>query len=238
MLLSAGCTLPGPTLVPTYTEQILTTTPSVLIIDAHYAPGYEPSEAAKTHLVETLRNVTAKTKIEWQAKSTPRLAEPSRPWNITRDLAPIANELSMPRSDAAILVVLYPAGKDQNPDAAGISLAPGGPSVVYLDALRENPSPTQLLPLPRGSIEPLERATLLHEVGHAIGLVNAGLPMQRPHEDAQHDAHSSSADSVMYWALDSTRALRDILLRDESLPATFDANDLADLTAGKERTPE
>lgn len=230
-LLFTGCATPQD--APTYPESVLGSSTDTIVIHALHAQGYAPSDAAKAHLVATLRNVTGKP-VEWTATQTPRLADPGRAWNITRDLAPLARELAgsvAPRSVSVI--VLYPAGRDENPDAAGISLAPGGPSVVYLDTLREAPSPSALLPLPRASIEPLERATLLHEVGHSIGLVNAGLPMQRPHEDADHVGHSSNARSVMYWALDSMDAIREILLRDESLPSTFDSNDLADLNAAR-----
>lgn len=232
VVLLAGCAAPERD--PTYPERVLGSSTDTILVETYHAPGYAPSDAARTHLISTLRNVTGKN-VEWNATQTARLADPGRPWNITRDLAPLARELvGNAPAGSIFVVVLHPAGRDQNPDAAGISLAPGGPSVVYLDALREAPSPTSLIPLPRDSIVPLERATLLHEVGHTIGLVNAGLPMQRPHEDADHAGHSSNARSVMYWALDSTDAIREILLRDESLPSTFDSNDLADLGAARD----
>ena len=231
-MLLAGCAAPQND--PTYPESVLGASTDTILVETYHAPGYVPSEAARTHLISTLRNLTGKA-VEWNATQTARLADPGRPWNITRDLAPLAREIAgnAPRRSVSV-VVLYPAGRDQNPDAAGISLAPGGPSAVYLDTLREAPSPTSLIPLPRDTIVPIERATLLHEVGHRIGLVNAGLPMQRPHEDPDHAGHSSNARSIMYWAIDSMDAIREILLRDESLPSTFDSNDLADLNAARD----
>lgn len=48
----------------------------------------------------------------------------------------------------------------------------------------------------------IEQATVVHEIGHAIGLVNNGLPMYTPHEDAAHPKHSTNSDCVMYWAVE------------------------------------
>jgi len=46
----------------------------------------------------------------------------------------------------------------------------------------------------------VEQGTLIHEFGHAVGLVNNGVPMVAPHQDADHGAHCSNDACVMYWA--------------------------------------
>jgi predicted Zn-dependent protease len=43
----------------------------------------------------------------------------------------------------------------------------------------------------------IEQATLVHEMGHALGLVNNGLPMLTAHHDAANGAHCSVKDCVM-----------------------------------------
>jgi hypothetical protein len=48
----------------------------------------------------------------------------------------------------------------------------------------------------------VEQATLVHEVGHAVGLVNRGLPLTSEHHDADHGAHCSEEDCVMYFAIE------------------------------------
>jgi len=45
----------------------------------------------------------------------------------------------------------------------------------------------------------IEQSTLVHELGHALGLVNNGLPMfSTDHQDHGNGAHCSKADCVMY----------------------------------------
>lgn len=45
----------------------------------------------------------------------------------------------------------------------------------------------------------VEQATIVHEVAHALGLVNAGVDMQVAHQDEAHGKHCTNTDCVMYW---------------------------------------
>ena len=45
----------------------------------------------------------------------------------------------------------------------------------------------------------VEQSTLVHELGHAIGLVNDGVAMAEPHQDAANGAHCLNPKCVMYW---------------------------------------
>lgn len=49
----------------------------------------------------------------------------------------------------------------------------------------------------------VEQATVVHEVGHAIGLVNNGVRMSSPHEDGAHPHHTTNPNCVMYWTIES-----------------------------------
>lgn len=53
----------------------------------------------------------------------------------------------------------------------------------------------------------IEQATMIHEVGHAFGLVNNGLPMATNHEDTAHPHHCTNEDCIMFWANDSTNLI-------------------------------
>jgi hypothetical protein len=79
----------------------------------------------------------------------------------------------------------------------------------------------------------VEQSTLVHELSHSIGLVDNGVPMVAPHEDAAHGPHCNNPDCVMYWlnegASDATDfALRRLLTGDTLL---FDAACLVDVDA-------
>ena len=50
----------------------------------------------------------------------------------------------------------------------------------------------------------IEQATIIHEFGHTLGLVNNGVPMITSHEDSTHPHHCTNEDCVMFWANDST----------------------------------
>jgi hypothetical protein len=45
----------------------------------------------------------------------------------------------------------------------------------------------------------MEQSTLVHEMGHALGLVNDGLPMVVNHQDTAHGNHCTNSACVMFW---------------------------------------
>jgi len=57
----------------------------------------------------------------------------------------------------------------------------------------------------------VEQATVVHEIGHAIGFVNNGIPMASAHEDSDHPHHTTNDDGVMYWAVESTTGILTVL---------------------------
>jgi len=44
-----------------------------------------------------------------------------------------------------------------------------------------------------------EQSTLVHEIGHALGLVNNGVAQVEEHHDHEHGAHCTNTDCVMFW---------------------------------------
>lgn len=45
----------------------------------------------------------------------------------------------------------------------------------------------------------VEQSIVIHETGHALGLVKNGLPLTSSHQDTDHGAHCKNAACVMYW---------------------------------------
>jgi predicted Zn-dependent protease len=52
----------------------------------------------------------------------------------------------------------------------------------------------------------VEQSTMVHELGHAFGLVDNGVAMASPHEDAAHPAHCTNEKCAMYWANEGASA--------------------------------
>lgn len=75
-----------------------------------------------------------------------------------------------------------------------------------------------------------ERAVLLHEIGHVLGLVNDGLPMVRGHEDADHSGHDAES-SVMSWGYDGPDIVFRLRGAAQDAPPTFGPASLEDIAA-------
>jgi hypothetical protein len=45
----------------------------------------------------------------------------------------------------------------------------------------------------------VEQSTIIHEIGHALGFVNNGVPMKANYQDTTNGSHSKNSDCVMYW---------------------------------------
>jgi hypothetical protein len=100
-------------------------------------------------------------------------------------------------SDRRSFYALFLAGHyvekgEPNPDVLGVSIGSTGVIALFKPAVQAASSsrPAQ------GSY--IEQSTLIHELGHAVGLVDNGLPMTTPHVDHEHGAHCSDPGCVMY----------------------------------------
>lgn len=69
---------------------------------------------------------------------------------------------------------------------------------------------------------------LEHEVGHLLGLVDLGSPMQTNHKDVAHGNHCNNSGCLMYYTSETTDILGFLLTG--AIP-TLDANCIADLKA-------
>ena len=59
----------------------------------------------------------------------------------------------------------------------------------------------------------VEQTTLIHEFGHAVGLVANGVPLTSAHHDAANGAHCSNDRCIMYWTIEGVDAARDYAQR-------------------------
>jgi hypothetical protein len=98
----------------------------------------------------------------------------------------------------------------------------GGSCACYVDRVDEGANP------PLVTTDEIEGATLVHEIGHLLALVNGGVPMVTPHEDPQSRFHDVDEDCVMYFQL-SIGLLGPNL--GDPLFAQFDVHCMEDLAA-------
>ncbi len=136
----------------------------------------------------------------------------------------------------ALLHVLFLDGSMQAGEEArltlGSTLAGEGLIAVFPDeyAKATRLGPTGTMASARAE---MDRHVLLHELGHAFGLVGQRIPMVRPHVDVDHPGHSSNPASVMHHRPPMT--LEGIVYGDR--PRDFDADDRADLAAFRAGQP-
>lgn len=228
----AGCLVGRPAEPTPYYQDVIAGAPfTELVVEIDHAPGRAPSRLARDHLLEELRNVTSKTGVSIKLEQSLPDDENKR-WT-SEDLLELERETRTTQHAApvALLHVLYPAGTYSTDGVAGITISGTqlGPITVFLDTIDEIDLGFGPIQQPPQARDEIERSTLLHEAGHAMGLVDNGLPMVEPHEDAEHEGHSSNPQSVMYWQVDQADGIREFLLHDGSIPVFFDNADRADL---------
>lgn len=108
--------------------------------------------------------------------------------------------------DMASFYVLYVDGfyeEDGEVDESvvGINFGTTGVIVLFKPAIGDEGKLTAFV----------EQSTLIHEVGHAAGLVNDGLPVMSDHHDVDNGSHCTRTDCVMYYALEGKKTVVDFL---------------------------
>lgn len=191
-----------------------------LVIEIDAVEGFEPSRGAIDLLVERLRSVCSKpdgVRVppygRIQGRETWTIGDVRR--------AEKASRTARNSSSQAVMHVLYLNGAPDQGGAIGVAYGASG-AAIFIEEIRANALPTV-------PAEDVEKASLVHEAGHLLSLVNLGYESPRDHEDPEHEGHSTNPDSVMYPVIDNVGVFTLFQGLGRLPPTDFDADDRADL---------
>lgn len=184
-----------------------------IVIEFAVVGDRQPSSDAVSHLQSVLADVTGK-QVDTTTHAL-RAGDGSYSAEEIRDLSTKRASISG-GSQASIWIAYLDGGMEGNDDAIGVAVA-GTVAAIFPDKFRDG-----LLSNAGG----IERAALIHEVGHLLALVEINYKSDHDRTSSDYPNHSENEDSVMHWAVESAGAL-DIFTGGP--PDTFDKADRDDL---------
>lgn len=204
-----------------------------LVVEIHWAPGNPPSDLALAELQERVTTLVKKEEVTFlePARLTGWAAE-RRTWT-SQDRFRLSEETSslglrfreLGRDGDALLQIFFVAGGDAL-NNRGVETH--GRIYIYEE------DPDEVLDTSGFFADEIQRSTLMHELGHAFGLVNCGITMQTPREHPESPCHSTNSKSVMAPAVHFTPLDPERVTSDRWIVHEFDENDLADIQAFRE----
>ena len=197
-----------------------------LIVEIDYVQGHAPDSAALALLEQRILERLAKPGgVSLQVDDAIAAIGTA---SSAADLAALeaAHRETFSGGDTAALYLLYVDGHSASDDSAGsvLGLAYSSSSLaLYPETIASAANRVV-------NATEVESAVLVHELGHALGLVNLGTPQQTPHEDSAHPGHDLKEGCVMNHAIESTN-VRLVIQNSGSVPTQFCAECIADLQA-------
>lgn len=200
---------------------------SRVVVEVVPMMGTTPRQAALDHLVQVFGDVTDKP-----AGVTITVGTPIAPVGHPLTLAEIGALEDGARTrfaggDTAVFfyMVVSDAYSEDTSSQKVLGLAYRASSMVVFQKTIESISGG----IGQPSADVVESTVVAHELGHVLGLVNLGVPMQQPHQDTAHGAHDTNTSCLMYWANNSSQLLANLL--SGGVVPDFDAQCRADLAA-------
>lgn len=191
-----------------------------LKVNIQYMPGYAPDQGALNHLHTFLTNILNKPGgITITTKEIPAAANTTL---AVEDVHAIekANRTGSNTSNEINVYILYTNGNYTNAEVLGIAYK-NTSAALFGKKIHDNSGGVGQV-----SRTKLEATVLEHEMGHILGLVNIGSPMQTPH--SMHGNHCDNQFCLMYYASETMDILGILLTGNVPM---LDVNCLDDLRA-------
>lgn len=136
--------------------------------------------------LETMNVLSAQNKSSWTALQVVDLG------NVHQKSAADSSEIHF----SIFFLNGYAVGSDGqvNQNTIGFSVTGTRFIAMFKDVIRSTGA-TAAAVIPKY----VEQSTLIHEMGHALGLVNNGITLTSAHHDSSHGAHCSNTNCVMYY---------------------------------------
>jgi hypothetical protein len=191
-----------------------------LKVEVQYMPGFAPDAAAVSHLQGFLSERLNKPgSITITTKEIPASASTTLSLNDVVNIEK-ANRTGENTSTEINVYILYTNGQFTSDNVLGIAYR-NTSAAIFGKKIHDNSGG-----LGQASRTKLEATVLEHEVGHLLGLVNIGTPMQTNHQGTGN--HCNNQSCLMYHAAETTDILGFLITG--NIP-TLDQNCINDLKA-------
>ena len=195
---------------------------SSLKIEVMYMTGYPPDAAALNHLQSTLSALVNKPSgISIITRPIPASSSTVLSLNNIIDIEK-NNRTAFTTGTELAVCVLYTNGSYTDNNVLGIAYK-NTSVAIFGKVIYDNSGG-----IGQASRTKLEATVLEHELGHLLGLVDLGSPMQAGHKDAAHGNHCNNSNCLMYYASETSDILGFLITG--NIPS-FDVNCRADLQA-------
>lgn len=193
------------------------------VLEVDHVQGQAPASGALSFAKNKMDSMVRKDSITFQVDDT----IPGRAtWSNSQILALASDHQDLnTRGDRVVTYVVYLDGEyGPNSDVLGVTF--GYHTIaMFKERIAEQCNSFLALCSSSDRLE-AERTVLTHELGHAIGLVNRGVPMVQPHEDPSNPGHSDNDDSIM-----TARVETGGIFGFNNIPDDFDSDDRRDICA-------
>ncbi len=188
------------------------------VIEVDYVSGMKPSQSWLDELDRKMTELVRKDAVTVKVGNT----IPGKDVWRDSDILGLADSHQNEQTggDTVVTYVTYVDGRYTDDKVLGIAYG-YDQVVIFKERIDDGCSAN---PLCIGNANTIQRAVLIHEFGHVLGLVDRGVPMVNPHSDG--GAHSNNRNSVMSASVESTG-----IFGLSSIPTTFDSNDKLDICA-------
>lgn len=189
-------------------------------IEVQYMPGFQPDAAALNNLAAFLNSFVNKPagveviqkQIKSSGKSSFTINEIASTEQQARSAFTHGTELG--------LYILYADAAYSDPTVLGVAYR-NTSLCLFAKTINENSGAVGQV-----SRTKLETTVLEHEIGHLLGLVDIGSPMQADHKDTAHGNHCNNVNCLMYHASETTDLLGFLITGNVPAPDANCVNDL------------